>query len=304
ESLRGFPNTKATFTLFRPSENREKTYTLTREIIEIETVTYEKLEDQIAHIRIASFSKQTNDQLEAALDQAKKDGALSFILDLRDNPGGLLTQSVKVASHFTSDDRLIVYTKGRDAGQYQEYHAENKGNLQNMPVVILVNQYSASASEIVAGALRDAGKALVMGETSYGKGSVQTIFRINDGAGLRITTSKYFTPSGIDITEYGIIPDIMIEKTDPEPAGDPKPGEERIKPKPSLPGLPAIRLKLSDVTKLLQDQGIVVDNGHDPLLRFAQSTIKNIRVANKKVTLEKARELAANIQYESTPLNR
>jgi carboxyl-terminal processing protease len=293
EMLRGYPNTKVTLSLVRPSEDRERTYTLTREIISIETVNYETLDEGIGYIKISSFSKQTNDQLKEALAQAKSDGVKAFILDLRDNPGGLLNQSVKVASHFLYRGRMIVYTQGRRKSDYKEYRAQYKNSLLHMPVVILVNRHSASASEIVAGALRDSGKALIIGENSYGKGSVQTIFRISDGSGLRLTTSKYFTPSGIDITEHGIVPEIKIVKeiTSKESVGP----ESLILGKQGIQ-TPSIQIKESDLKKYFKENG--VKNAEDDVsLQFAHRVLKNLTIANKKQTLDKARQIAANIHY-------
>lgn len=290
EMLRGYPDTLVSVELLRPSENRTQSYSLKREIISIETVLYKTMENHIGYINISSFSKQTDDQLKDALAKAKVDQVKAFILDLRDNPGGLLNQSVKVASHFLYQNRLIVYTQGRSPSDYKEYRAQYKNSLDQVPVIILVNQNSASASEIVAGALRDSGKALIVGQNSYGKGSVQTIFRISDGAGLRLTTAKYYTPSGTDITAHGIVPEVKIlDSADAEVMVPPS----EILNKSETP----IVLSTSNVEKYLKEQGRDVGQDHDPVLHFAHMLIENITVANKKQTLEKARELAANIHY-------
>lgn len=297
ERLRGYPDTQVELSLKRPADGKTREYKLTRKIIEIETVMYETLEGPVGHIRITGFSKQTDTQLEEAFTQAKKDKVNGFIIDLRDNPGGLLTQSVKVAGHFLFHNRLVVYTRGRDKRDYYEYRAEFDNSQSNAPVVVLLNGNSASASEIVAGALRDVGRALILGETSYGKGSVQTIFRISDGAGLRLTTSKYYTPSGIDITEHGIIPDIMIEE-DTDKSEEELPDDDIYhKKKTSLPGYPSLHLKEKDVEKIVIKAGGKIDSDHDSLLGLAQMALKNIVKADKKNTLEKVRELAANIIY-------
>lgn len=306
--LRGYPNTKVTLSLKRPIENDARTYTLTREIISIETVEYQTLDHGIGYIKINSFSKQTNDQLKDSLAQAKVDGVKAFILDLRGNPGGLLNQSVKVASHFLYRNRMVVYTQGRKKSDYKEYRAQYKNSLLHMPVVILINRHSASASEIVAGALRDSGKALIIGENSYGKGSVQTIFRISNGSGLRLTTSKYFTPSGIDITEHGIVPEIKIVKEIEQ--GVAIGPESIILGKKGL-RTPSIRLQEADLEKFFKEtdskkgkkptqvkrteQVEWLDN--DITLRFAHMLLNNLTIANKKQTLDKAREIAANIHY-------
>ncbi len=293
EMLRGYPNTKVTLTLLRPGDGRERTYTLTREIISIETIQYKRMANRVGYIRISSFSKQTNEQLKDALTRAKRDRVKAFILDLRDNPGGLLNQSVKVASHFLFRGRLIVYTQGRHKSDYKEYRAQYKNSLLHMPVVVLINRHSASASEIVAGALRESGKALIIGENSYGKGSVQTIFRISDGSGLRLTTSKYYTPSGIDINQHGIVPEIKIVKDsasgEGEPPGAGEPGRETA---------PSIQLKESELFKFLEENGTQLNpEDKDPGRLFAHLLLKNVTVANKKQTLAKAREIAANIHY-------
>ncbi len=296
DMLRGYPDTKVTISLHRQSDKRERTYTLTREIISIETVEYETLEDNIGSIKITSFSKQTNDQLKEALAKSKQDKVRGFILDLRDNPGGLLDQSVKVSSHFLYRNRLVVYTQGRESTDHNEYRAQYKNSLHFMPVIILINEYSASAAEIVAGALRDSGKALIIGENSYGKGTVQTIFRTSDGSGLRLTTSKYYTPSGTDITAHGIIPEIRIIQDYIPEEGSQEEEKSKIE-SPQFDSGSLIKLKESEVKNYIQKKNYATEESADPTFQFAKMVIKNVAVANKKKTLEKARELAANIHY-------
>ena len=287
--LRGYPDTKVTLTLQRPSEKRKRTYTLTREIILINTVEYKTLDDQIGYLKINSFSKQTEKQLKEGLEQAKENDVKGFVLDLRENPGGLLTQSVKVASHFLFKGRMVVYTQGRAEGDYHEYRGLYRDSLHQVPVAILINQYSASASEIVAGALRDSGNALIIGENSYGKGSVQTIFRLSDGSGLRLTTSKYYTPSGIDITEHGIVPEIHIIN---DVAGEEVPESDK-----TGPTLSSLNLKESHLNKFFEKQGITLTADHDSTMELALRLLKNNTVASKKRSMKKAREIAANIDY-------
>ncbi|MBC8282926.1 MAG: S41 family peptidase [Nitrospinae bacterium] len=287
--LRGYPETQVTLTLYRPSEKREYTHTLTRRIILVNAVEYEPLDNQIGYFKINSFSKLTEKQLKKYLKQAKTDGIKGFILDLRGNPGGLLHQSVKVASHFLFKGRMVVYTQGRSEDDYREYRSLYKKSLHKMPVVVLINQYSASASEIVAGALRDSGNALLVGENSYGKGSVQTIFRISDGSGVRLTTSKYFTPSGIDITKNGVIPEIHVINDIIKETSDSK--EEKENPDTGL------NLKESSLKKFFEKQGVALTNTHDATVELARRILKNSHTASKKKSLEKAREIAANINY-------
>ena len=287
--LRGYPDTQVTLTLLRPKKNKKRTYTLTREIILINTVEYKTLDNQIGYLKISSFSKQTEKQLKVGLNEAEKNGVKGFILDLRENPGGLLTQSVKVASHFLFKGRMVVYTQGRAQDDYHEYRGLYKDSLHQVPVAIIVNQYSASASEIVAGALRDSGKALIIGENSYGKGSVQTIFRLSDGSGLRLTTSKYYTPSGIDITEHGIVPEIHIIN---DVAGEEVHKHDKVGPIQS-----SLNLKASSLNKFFEKQGVTLNAEHDSTVELALRILKNTTVASKKRSMEKAREIAANIDY-------
>ena len=287
--LRGYPETQVKITLLRSTEKRKRTYTLTRKVILINTVEYKTLDNQIGYFKINSFSKQTEKQLQVGLNKAEKNGVKGFVLDLRENPGGLLTQSVKVASHFLFKGRMVVYTQGRETDDYQEYRGLYRESLHKVPVAIIVNQYSASASEIVAGALRDSGNALIIGENSYGKGSVQTIFRLSDGSGLRLTTSKYYTPSGIDITKHGIAPEIHIIN---DVAGE----QDHKQDKTSLIE-PSLKLKASSLNKFFENQGITLSSEHDSTVELALRILKNTTVASKKRSMEKAREIATNINY-------
>ncbi|MEK9628860.1 MAG: S41 family peptidase [Nitrospinota bacterium] len=290
--LRGYPKTKVTLTMYRPSEKKEYTRTLTRRIILVNTVEYEPLDNEIGYFKITSFSKLTEKQLTKNLGKAKQKGMKGVILDLRGNPGGLLHQSVKVASHFLFKGRMVVYTKGRTKEDYQEYRSLYKKSLYKMPVVVLINQYSASAAEIVAGALRDSGNALLIGENSYGKGSVQTIFRISDGTGIRLTTSKYYTPAGEDITKNGITPEIKIINDITESS------EISDKEKDKTYKNNSLELKISNLKAFFEKQGIELNKSHDATVEFAQRILKNSHIASKKKSLEKAREIAANINQK------
>ena len=296
DKLRGQPGTGVTITLYRPSEKKEYSYTLNREVILLETVEYKTLKNSVGSIKITSFSRQTNNQLKEALTKAKRDKVKGFILDLRDNPGGLLDQSVKIASHFLHRNRLIVYTQGREQTDRHEYKAKYQNSLHSMPVVILINQHSASAAEIVAGALRDSGKALIIGENSYGKGTVQTIFRTSDGSGIRLTTSKYYTPSGTDITSQGIVPEIHITE-DHIPRNSLGISEQSHTKLLQSNSVSEIKLKETQISKFVAKNHNAALETPDPTFAFAKMLIENVSVANKKKTLEKARDLAANIHY-------
>jgi carboxyl-terminal processing protease len=292
--LRGYPNTQVNIDVYRPSTKVTQLTKLTREIISIETVQYKYLGDQTGYISISSFSKQTNDQLEAALEKGEQDGVQAFILDLRNNPGGLLSQSVKVASHFLEEGQLVVYTQGRDRNDTQQYESVYDDRWSKKPLAVLINSHSASASEIVSGSLKDAGKALM--ERSYGKGSVQTIFRMSDSSGLRLTTSKYYTPSGIDITINGIAPEIQIERDITGlPNDDDTPSAKSKDAK--APVVKPIIVKESEVQEFLKKRGETLKDDTDPLVAFAKLAINNPPQPTKSHALAKARELAETMHH-------
>jgi len=293
--LRGYPNTQVDIDVYRPSTKVTQLTTLTREIISIETVQYKYLGDQTGYIRISSFSKQTNDQLESAFEKAEKDGVQAFVLDLRDNPGGLLSQSVKVASHFLEEGKLVVYTQGRDRHDTQQYDSVYDDRWSKKPLAVLINGHSASASEIVSGSLKDAGKALILGERSYGKGSVQTIFRMSDSSGLRLTTSKYYTPSGIDITVNGIAPEITIERDITGLPNDDTNSGKHKDPKP--PVIKPIAVKESEIQDFLKRKGETIKGETDLLVAFAKMAINNPPQPTKSHALAKARKLAEDMHH-------
>jgi carboxyl-terminal processing protease len=214
KKMRGPKDTKVTLTLKRENLPELFDVTLTREIIKIQSVKSRMLEKGYGFIRVTQFQERTDDDLERALKRLDREagGLQGLVLDLRNDPGGLLTQAVKVADLFL-DSGLIVYTDGRLENQKQKYFAHKPGTWADFPMVVLVNSGSASASEIVAGALQDQKRALVLGTPTFGKGSVQTILPLDDTAALRLTTARYYTPSGRSIQATGIVPDIVLEQT-------------------------------------------------------------------------------------------
>jgi carboxyl-terminal processing protease len=196
-------------------------------------VKNQQLEPGIEYIRLRQFQEQTSGDLEAALEKYSKEGKIQgLILDLRNNPGGLLTSSVEVTEKFIDSGRLVVYTEGRVRNQNMRFQANSKRVYSDFPMVVLINQGSASASEIVAGALQDWGRAVVIGTQSFGKGSVQTIIPLSDGSGLRLTTAKYYTPKGRSIHGKGVTPDIIVEQPKP-PAPAPGAAAEPQPPPPA-----------------------------------------------------------------------
>lgn len=209
--MRGPKGTKVTIWISREGWKDPQEFTLTRDIIAIKSVKYKVLEDGFGYVRLAQFQEKTVEDLENALNKlGSREGKLKgLVLDLRNNPGGLLQQAVAVADEFL-DSGLIVYTKGRSAGQDMQFEAKSEGTHPPYMIIVLVNGGSASASEIVAGALQDHKRAVILGTQTFGKGSVQTIIPLSDGSAVRLTTSKYYTPSGRSIQAKGIEPDIVI----------------------------------------------------------------------------------------------
>ena len=209
--MRGKPGTKVTVTIVREGWTEPKDFDITREQIRVQSVRSADLGGGIAYVKLRQFQEQSPGDMAAALDRAAKNGMKALVLDLRGNPGGLLTAAVEVTEEFIDDGKLVVYTEGRVRNQNMRFSAHAKKSYPNLPMVVLVNQGSASASEIVAGALQDWGRAIVVGSQTFGKGSVQTIIPLSDGSGLRLTTAKYFTPKGRSIHGKGITPDIVID---------------------------------------------------------------------------------------------
>ncbi len=217
EKMRGPVNTDLVLTLRRP--NREPfDVTITRDVITVQSVR-SRLEDDVGYLRITAFNEQTSPGLDEAVEQLTEqaEGSLKgFVLDLRNNPGGLLDQAIAVSDAFLNAGE-IVSTRGRHPDDAQRYNAR-EGDLANgLPIIVLINGGSASASEIVAGALQDHGRAIIMGTRSFGKGSVQTIIPLSGSGAMRLTTSRYYTPSGISIQATGIEPDIEVQQARLEP---------------------------------------------------------------------------------------
>jgi carboxyl-terminal processing protease len=208
DKMRGEPGSSLKLRIQRKGSGTPLDFNLTREIIKVKSVRSELLAPQILYARIASFQENTGEELEEALK--KIPDIRGLVLDLRDNPGGLLDQAVRVSDQFI-ESGLIVSTVGRDRNRIEREFASKRGTNINFPMVVLVNGGSASASEIVAGALQDHERAVVMGTTTFGKGSVQTLVSLPDGSGLKITVARYYTPKDRSIQAKGITPDIVVQ---------------------------------------------------------------------------------------------
>jgi len=210
--LRGETGSPIKITIYRESFKAPKEFTIVRAIIKVRSVVKKLYKKDIGYVKIRSFSKNTSTDLDSALEDLKQKGITKLILDLRNNPGGLLNQAVEVTDRFLNRENLIVYTKGRSDEQNMRFTSHDKAEGVVYPLIILVNGGSASASEIVAGALQDLNRAIILGTPTFGKGSVQTIIPLSDGSALRLTTARYYTPSGRVIQGNGIDPDIIIER--------------------------------------------------------------------------------------------
>jgi carboxyl-terminal processing protease len=215
--LRGKPRTTVRMGVFRPVTKETLNLTLVREIIRIESVRNARLLDHgIGYVQLTEFSDHTAEQFEGAVAQLQAKGMQSLIIDLRNNPGGLLDAAVAVAEPFFRSGELIVYTRGRKPSEHEEFRSERSSPPLSLPVAVLINAGSASAAEVVTGALKDTGRAVVVGERSFGKGSVQSVFRLENGEGMRFTTARYYTPGGVSIHERGITPHVEVVMTPEE----------------------------------------------------------------------------------------
>lgn len=227
QKMRGPKGTKVKLTIMREGQRKPLEFELTRDIISIQSVRTRPLEKGYGYVRISSFQSGTGRDLRKVLEklEAEDKPLQGLILDLRNNPGGLLDQAVAVADEFL-DSGLIVYTGGRRENQQMRFEATKNASPHPYPIIVLVNGGSASASEIVAGALQDHRRAVVVGEPTFGKGSVQTVIPLNDGSAVRLTTSLYYTPSGRSIQAKGIVPDIVVKRIVPNPENG---GEEAMR---------------------------------------------------------------------------
>ncbi len=210
--IKGDPGTKVELEIFRPETEETIIVEIERAIIEVSSVKDERmLDDSIAYLRITQFDETTSDNLEEILEQLSEQGMQALVIDLRNNPGGLLTAAVRAASHFLEPGQLVVSTEGRRPAQAREHKTVRLRRHLDIPLAVLINRGSASGSEIMAGALSDHGRAVLIGDTSFGKGSVQSVINLPDNHALRLTTAHYYTPENRLIHEQGIEPDIKIE---------------------------------------------------------------------------------------------
>ncbi|MBL7151467.1 MAG: S41 family peptidase [Candidatus Omnitrophica bacterium] len=228
KKLRGKPGTSVNLSVLRESENKIIDFKVVRDVIKIKDIKEARiLEQGIAYIRLSEFRENTPKDLDKALKGLANSGMRALVFDLRNNPGGLLDVAVKVAGKFVEKGKKVVYTKGRQPSQNMEFFADTDNPLLELPMVVLINEGSASGSEIVAACLQDYKRAIVVGMKSFGKGSVQSVIPLNDGSAIRLTTSRYFTPSDKVIHEKGVEPDITVEEGKIEITQSEKPKDQK-----------------------------------------------------------------------------
>jgi carboxyl-terminal processing protease len=216
--MRGPKGTKVTLTIMREGFTKPRDFTLVRDVIPVRSVRHELLEKNYGYIRLSQFQEKTDSEFEKAmkaLEEESKGALKGLVLDLRNNPGGLLDQAVKISDRFI-ESGVIVSIRGRKEEEKKEWFAHPGGEATRYPLVVLVNSGSASGAEIVAGAIQDHGRGILVGTQTFGKASVQTIIPLKDGSGLRLTTARYYTPNGRSIQAKGIVPDIIVKPSRPE----------------------------------------------------------------------------------------
>ncbi len=274
ERLRGEPGTEVTITVARKSSEETLDFTLERAVIKVQTVKdseggtdFELGEDGVGYIWITQFGEKTSADLQRALDKLTAQSMKSLILDLRDNPGGLLDQAVGVSEKFLEAGQMVVYTQGRRRQMRSERYARSKNPILDLPMVVLVNNGSASASEIVSGCLQDVQRAVIVGEQTFGKGSVQSILPLPDGSALRLTTAKYYTPSEKTIHDVGIAPDIKVSISDED---------KQALYLQKVPG------GVDALTHLTEEQREKVRNTRDIQLERARDILKGIRLFSER----------------------
>ena len=214
--MRGPEGTSIEITVRRKGLRKAKIFKITREIIEIKSVISKIVDNKVGYLRLRAFNANSSSQLKKEISKIEKNKKLvGYILDLRNNPGGLLSQAVTISDFFLNDGE-IVSTKGRKKRENRKFFAKKGDKIDGKPLIVLINNGSASASEIVAGALQDQKRAILLGETTFGKGSVQSIIPLKNRGAIRLTISKYYLPSGKSISEVGVVPDIRVEEEDEE----------------------------------------------------------------------------------------
>ncbi|MFH0913354.1 MAG: S41 family peptidase [Candidatus Omnitrophota bacterium] len=270
KKMRGKPGEAVSITVYRESEKKILEFRIVRDIIKIRDIKEARiLEEGIGYIRLIEFRENTPQDITKALENLSKEGMTAIILDLRNNPGGLLDVAVRVTEKFIEKGKMVVYTKSRVSSQNLEFISSYSRPFLNLPMVVLINEGSASGSEIVAGCLKDYKRAIIVGTKSFGKGSVQTVIPLGDGSAIRLTTSKYFTPLGKEIHGKGVIPDVVVEEGRIELA-------QQLEPKAEKPA--DIFEEIDKKEKKVENKEEVWDYKSDNQLMRAVDILKAIRI--------------------------
>jgi carboxyl-terminal processing protease len=285
QKMRGPKGSKVKLTIVRKSEKKPLEFEIMRDVISIQSVKWRSLEQGYGYVRISSFQSGTATDLRKALAQLEVEnpGMQGLILDLRNDPGGLLDQAVEVSDEFL-DEGLIVYTGGRLETQKMRFEAHRNSKQHSYPMVVLVNSGSASASEIVAGALQDHKRAIIMGEQTFGKGSVQTVIPLAEGSALRLTTSLYYTPSGRSIQAKGIAPDIIVKKENQK-------GEEGQPEEPT-------RLREKDLPRHMENQKAEPVSKQESAKADAKKLAEQDNQVRRALDLLKGYKIMAQMQFK------
>lgn len=300
KKLRGEPGSKVIITVLRENGDQIIDIPIIRAVIKIKSIKEARLlEGNIIYIKLVEFQERTSKDLRKAIKEFREAGAKSMILDLRNNPGGLLDASVEVADMFLHPDLMIVYTEGRDPEKRTEYISKRKCEFEEMDIIVMVNKGSASASEILAGALKDNKRALVIGTTTFGKGSVQTVIPLKDNSALKLTTAAYYTPSGKNLMNKGVEPDIYVERIKSSKKAEwkhEKKGEEG-KEEENKKGRIFDRFKGKDDKKEVEKQDlekkeVEMPEIYDSQMQVAVNILKGIRIFDDYKAIGKEKQEA------------
>jgi carboxyl-terminal processing protease len=290
--MRGEKDTSITLLVVREGEDKPLEFTIVRDTIQIVSVKTRIFDEHYAYVRIAQFQVKTDQDMEKALEKMREKNELrGLIIDLRNNPGGVLQASVRVADLFL-DNGLVVYTRGRAPNSQMKFYAKAGDTLNNLPIVVLINDGSASASEIVAGALQDHKRAVIIGTRSFGKGSVQTVLPINDERAIKLTTARYYTPKGRSIQAEGIEPDIEVKRARIESLED----DDSRRSESQLSGHLESEKSSKKKKKMEEDQEEILER--DNQLNDALNVLRAM-----SITLESAQQAATETENntEETP---
>jgi len=287
--LRGKRGSPVTITIYREGLEEPKEVVIVRDVIKVKSVKNKIYNGNIGYVKIRNFTKTTSRDLDQALGLFEEKKVAKLVLDLRNNPGGLLNQAVEVTDRFLDEENLIVYTQGRTGDQNMRFTTHERGQRVSYPMIILVNGGSASASEIVAGALQDLGRAVILGTPTFGKGSVQTIIPLSDGSAMRLTTARYYTPSGRVIQENGITPDIIVEMPAKKKAVEAKLDPRKEKAKKAKDKMRRF-LREKDLKKHLKGKKSIEDANPEPGAAKEKEQVKG-DIASLEEDLEKDPQL-------------